>query len=157
MDMAKMDWDFTRWLKVDDMCLVRQSPYRSALATRLTVSLVQFYYKDMDEPESQLSDDEKAQLCKRVALARRKKTKASDEVWATLLLFVLLIPMPSPGHIIVAYSAPTRARRTWSTLQNRESTSAAPALLPRPARAPVRQPMQFSQKKRRLTFGRCLV
>ena len=118
---------------------------------------MQFYYKDMDEPESQLSDDEKAQLCKRVALARRKKTKASDEVWATLLLFVLLLPMPSPGHIIVAYSAPTRARRTWPTLQNRESTSAAPALLHRPARAPVRQPMQFSQKKRRLTFGRCLV
>ena len=68
----------------------------------------------MDEPESQLSDDEKAQLCKRVALARRKKTKASDEVWATLLLFVLLIPMPSPGHIIVAYSAPT-----WPTLLRR--------------------------------------
>ena len=30
MDMAKMDWDWdVRFhLKVDDMCLVRQSPYR---------------------------------------------------------------------------------------------------------------------------------
>ena len=43
MDMAKMVWDYTLSLKVEDMCLVRQSPYRSALATRLTVSLVQFY------------------------------------------------------------------------------------------------------------------
>ena len=53
--MAKMDWNYRGTLKVSDMCLVRLAAgLASSGSTQLTACPVQFYYKDIDEPESEL-------------------------------------------------------------------------------------------------------
>ena len=117
---------------------------------------MQFYYKDIDEPESELSDDEKAQLCKRVALARRKKTKASDEVWQRCYFSCSL---PSPAQDISLLSTACRPEQ--------EGLGPLPRIgNPHPRHRPCcpnqpelryANPYAFSQEKRRLTFGICLV